>query len=157
LPNRKQPFAFVAVIGLSDTVHTAATAWRCSASTMRVVHAAPLDFDHMLRFDGCFNFRDLGGYRTQDGRWTRPQRLYRADGPHALSQTDAARLDSLALTTIIDLRTPDEVARGCYTTVVSDVVEYHLPMTDVLPTTDDLRSWVDPVVVADRYRDMLDA
>jgi protein-tyrosine phosphatase len=124
---------------------------------MRSVHTAPLDFERELRFDGCFNFRDLGGYRTEDGRWTRPQRLYRADGPHALTETDAAKLGRLELATIVDLRNPDEVERGCYTAVVSDVMEYHLPMADVLPTTDDLPSWVDPTVVADRYRDMLDA
>ena len=39
-------------------------------------------------FAGCFNFRDLGGYATRDGRLVLPQRLYRADGPHTLD--DAA-------------------------------------------------------------------
>ena len=115
------------------------------------------DFERQLMFDGCFNFRDLGGYRTAGGRWMCPQRLYRADGPHALTEADAARLDGLGLATIIDLRTAGEVERGCFAAVVSDVVEYHLPMVDVLPTTDELPGWVDPAVVAERYRDMLDA
>jgi protein-tyrosine phosphatase len=117
---------------------------------------AASDFERQLRFDGCFNFRDLGGYRTREGRWTRPQRLYRADGPHALTDADAGRLDGLGLATIIDLRTAGEVGRGCYTAVLSEVVEYHLPMVDVLPDADELPAWVDPAVVAERYREMLD-
>lgn len=74
-----------------------------------VVSAVALDFDRHVACIGCFNFRDLGGYRTADGRWTRPHRLYRADGPHALTDADIAKLAALGLVTVIDLRTPSEV------------------------------------------------
>jgi protein-tyrosine phosphatase len=113
-------------------------------------------FERVLTFDGCFNLRDLGGYCTADGRWTRPQRLYRADGPHALTPNDIERLRSMGLVTIIDLRTPEEVVRGCYSAVLPDVVEYHLPMVDVLPDANEVHAWVDPAVVALRYREMLE-
>jgi protein-tyrosine phosphatase len=122
------------------------------------VRVAALDFERHVMLDGCFNFRDLGSYRTSDGRWTRPQHLYRADGPHALTDADVTTLRGLELSTVIDLRTVEEVEqRGCYTTVLSDVVEYHLPMIDVLPDANELPAWVDPSVVARRYRDMLDS
>jgi protein-tyrosine phosphatase len=120
------------------------------------VQVAGLEFERKLSFEGCFNFRDLGGYRTPEGRWTRPQHLYRADGPHALSTADVEQLGALGLATVIDLRTPEEVERGCYASVLSDIVEYHLPMLDVLPDTDELPGWVDPAIVAARYRRMLD-
>src|ERR1700704_4221301 len=98
------------------------------------MQAAPMDFERQLVFDGCFNFRDLGGYGTSDGRWVRPRRLYRADGPHALTTRDIAKLRALDLATVIDLRTPQEVTdRGCYDTVLTNTVEHHLPMIDVLP------------------------
>jgi hypothetical protein len=42
--------------------------------------------------DGSFNFRDLGGYPTASGAFVAWRRLYRADGPHALSAADIARL-----------------------------------------------------------------
>ena len=117
-----------------------------------------LDFERRVACEGCFNFRDLGGYATEDGRWTRRGRLYRADGPHALTAADIDKLAALGLATVIDLRTPDEVAeRGCYVDVLSDLIEYHLPMMDVLPDTNELPEWVDPEVVADRYAAMLDA
>src|SRR5262245_54031935 len=63
--------------------------------------------DRHLALDGCFNFRDLGGYATSDGRVTRWRRLFRADGPHALTEADAAVVAELDLTTILDLRTGD--------------------------------------------------
>ena len=116
-----------------------------------------MTFSRQVVLDGCFNFRDLGGYRTSDDRWVRPERMFRADGPHALTEGDTATLRALGLATVIDLRTPEEVGqRGCYPTVVSDVIEYHLPMVDVLPDIDDLAGWIDPSVTARRYREMLE-
>lgn len=122
-----------------------------------VVQVAPIAFERQIRLEGCFNFRDLGGYATLDGHWVRPQRLYRADGPHALTQEDGVKLRALELATVIDLRTPHEVhERGCYVTALADVVEYHLPMTDVLPDSGELPRWTDPQVVAVEYRRMLE-
>jgi protein-tyrosine phosphatase len=122
------------------------------------VRTAALNFERNIPLEGCYNFRDLGGYRTSDGRWTRPQQLYRADGPHALTAGDVRILEHMSIATVIDLRTPTEVEqRGCYTAAIANVVEYHLPMVDVLPDTEELPGWVDPTVVARRYREMLDA
>jgi protein-tyrosine phosphatase len=113
-------------------------------------------FARRLTFDGCFNFRDLGRYRTNDGRWTRPRLLYRADGPHALTAEDENRLAGLGLVTIIDLRTSEEVERGCYTNHMIKVARHHLPMMDVVPDPAEVAGWVDPETVANRYRAVLD-
>ena len=49
-----------------------------------------------LAFDGCVNFRDLGGYRTADGRQIGWRRLFRADGLHrAERRADHRRLIDL--------------------------------------------------------------
>ena len=86
-----------------------------------------------------------------------PRRLYRADGPHALTDADAVKMRSLGLVTVIDLRTAQEAQdRGRYVTTLGDVVEHHLPMIDVLPDTDELPDWIDPDVVARQYRNMLE-
>ncbi len=116
-----------------------------------------MNFERQVAFAGCFNFRDLGGYTTRDDRLVLPQRLYRADGPHALDDADVAKLRGLELATVLDLRTAQEAeARGCYVTVLADVIEYHLPMIDVLPDPEELPDWIDPQVVALQYRNMLD-
>jgi hypothetical protein len=41
-----------------------------------------------VALDGCFNFRDLGGYRTRDGRQLRSGRVFRSDGLQRLSAAD---------------------------------------------------------------------
>ncbi len=115
-------------------------------------------FDRVLEFEGCFNFRDVGGYPTVDGRWVRPQYLYRADGPHTLTARDESLLRALGLRTVLDLRTTEEgEERGSYATHVDDVIVYRLPMLDALPGMDDLARWTNPNAMADRYREMLDA
>ncbi len=98
--------------------------------------SAETGFERHVRFEGCFNFRDLGGYRTSDGRRVRPRRLFRADGPHALTDADEVQLAELGVTTIIDLRTESEAAeRGHWSAHLPEATTYALSMTDVLPDT----------------------
>ena len=70
--------------------------------------AAPL---RLVPLEGSFNFRDLGGYATVDGRRTRWSRLFRSDSLHELTADDVAVLRTLGLRTVIDLRTERELAR----------------------------------------------
>ena len=79
------------------------------------------------------------------------RRLFRADGLHKLTASDRAQLIELGLSTVIDLRTLDEAAqRGSFP--VDDVpVRYvGLPLTDVLPATEDLPDWGEAAYVATR-------
>ncbi|MDN3028893.1 GNAT family N-acetyltransferase [Streptomyces sp. S.PB5] len=70
--------------------------------------------DRHVRFDALHNFRDLGGYRTADGRRIRPGRLYRTDslGKLAPGTPDWSRFLSLGITTVIDLRHDWEADRS---------------------------------------------
>jgi len=84
------------------------------------------------------------------------RRLFRADGLHKLTASDRAKLIELGLSTVIDLRTLDEAAqRGSFP--VDDVpVRYvALPLTDVLPATEDLPDWGEAAYVATRYGAMV--
>ena len=138
-------------------VHSTDIGWRCRRRIFEHVSAVPIDFERQLTFEGCFNFRDVGGYATVQGRQIRARRLYRADGPHALTERDTTVLQALELRTVIDLRTPNEIAeRGRYISHLADAIAYELPMIDVLPDTEELPRWSDPAVVAQRYAEMLD-
>ena len=55
------------------------------------------------------NFRDLGGLRTLDGYATRYGRLFRSGHLHELNPAERLRVESLNLSTIVDLRRPSEV------------------------------------------------
>lgn len=121
-----------------------------------VVDPAGGDPSRRLPIQGCVNFRDLGGYRTSDGRRVRWRRLFRADGLSRLSDDDRSLLRDLRLTTVIDLRTGDEVReRGSFPVDVLPVDYYSLPLTDVLPSPEELPSWAEASFVAARYADML--
>ena len=68
-------------------------------------------FERNIHFEACFNFRDLGGYETTDGRKMRWRRLFRSGEVHLMTDTDAAlAIGQLGIKTIIDLREPKVVA-----------------------------------------------
>ncbi len=78
--------------------------------------------------EGCVNFRDLGGYDTHDG-FTLPGVVYRSDSLHRLTDEDRETVASLAIDTVIDLRTADE--RDADPPVVPAGATYrHIPTVD---------------------------
>jgi protein-tyrosine phosphatase len=61
--------------------------------------------------DRAYNFRDLGGLPTEDGRVTRSGVLYRSATLHDLGPETAEILrEEWGIGCVVDLRTPDEVA-----------------------------------------------
>ena len=62
-----------------------------------------------IPFEGCFNFRDIGGYRTSDGREVQWGRYYRAGRQDRMTAIDVDRVQDLGIRTQIDLRKSDEV------------------------------------------------
>ena len=57
-----------------------------------------------------FNFRDLGGYSTADGRRIRWRRLFRSDALSRLTEDDQEAFLRLGVRTVLDLRRDDEIA-----------------------------------------------
>jgi protein-tyrosine phosphatase len=109
-----------------------------------------------LEFEGCVNFRDLGGYATSDGRTVAWRRLFRADGLNKLSDADLGQLSELGLATVIDLRTLDEAEqRGSFPVDRFPVSYLGLPLTDLLPAAETLPDWKEAAYVATRYGSMV--
>ena len=61
--------------------------------------------ERRITLEGCVNFRDLGGYRTGDGRTVKWRRLFRSDSPSSLTGADVQTVTgSLGLVSVVDLR-----------------------------------------------------
>lgn len=65
--------------------------------------------ERLLDFEACFNFRDLGGYPSRDGRRLRWTKLYRADSLHRFTPSDLVRFEALDAERVIDLRARQEI------------------------------------------------
>ncbi len=80
---------------------------------LRPERGAPLVIaDRSLHLRSAPNFRDVGGYRTSDGRWVRMGLAYRSDQLDRLSDADLAKIASLKPALVVDLRTDAERRGG---------------------------------------------
>jgi protein-tyrosine phosphatase len=66
--------------------------------------------ERLLKLDGAYNVRDIGGYKTLTGETVQPGRIFRGDGLHQLSLRDQEMILGLGVRTIIDLRFGNEIA-----------------------------------------------
>jgi protein-tyrosine phosphatase len=64
--------------------------------------------ERVLPLQGATNFRDVGGYRTADGRRVRWGVIYRSAELSGLTAADQAFLNELGVRTIVDLRSTSE-------------------------------------------------
>lgn len=71
----------------------------------------PVNTEHgvrLLELDGGRNFRDLGGYRTSDGRTVKTGHLFRSGVLHGLTAQDYDTIEALDIATVVDLRATGE-------------------------------------------------
>ena len=66
--------------------------------------------ERRIVLEGAVNFRDQGGYPTENGRFVKWRRLFRSDSLHDLTESDVQTITgTLGLTTIVDLRSINSV------------------------------------------------
>ena len=105
----------------------------------------------MIDLEGCLNFRDLGGYPTENGKKVRWRQLYRSDALHHLTAADVARMrDELRIDTVIDLRSSSELATEGRGPLGTEPVRFHhLPLFDGHVARPE--GWSGIETLADRY------
>ncbi|WP_440897816.1 tyrosine-protein phosphatase [Amphibacillus sp. Q70] len=64
--------------------------------------------ERVIQLDGAINIRDMGGYKTNDGRVTKWGLLFRGDQLSKLTVNDIKLLEKMNLTTIVDYRSDHE-------------------------------------------------
>ena len=66
--------------------------------------------ERLLNIGGSVNFRELGGYQTQDGRTIKWQKLLRSGDLSRLTDKDIQKLSDYGVHYDIDLRSPSEAS-----------------------------------------------
>jgi protein tyrosine/serine phosphatase len=86
----------------------------------------------LVKLEGCFNFRDLGGYAAQGGQRLRWRRLFRSDALHHMTPSDLRRVrEEIGLRTIVDLRSSAERSQEPRSELGAPPVrEHHVPLFD---------------------------
>tara|TARA_B110000003_G_scaffold204101_1_gene202807 strand:- start:409 stop:1182 length:774 start_codon:yes stop_codon:yes gene_type:complete len=85
---------------------------------------------------GTHNVRDLGGYRTKSGKITKTQQFIRSDSLHKIGKEGINFLVKKNLTTVIDLRTSNEIKNELSPfSHVSGVKFINIPLLDNLAPT----------------------
>ncbi|WP_244209052.1 tyrosine-protein phosphatase [Paenibacillus ferrarius] len=80
----------------------------------------------IIPFEGTNNFRDMGGYRTIDGRQVKYRLFYRSDELTGLTEKDLESLRALNIRTIFDYR-DDYEAQKKPDPVIHDVINIRIP------------------------------
>jgi len=62
-----------------------------------------------VKLQGAVNFRDLGGYKTKDGKKVKMGLLYRSAALNTLTEADVAKIEALHIKYDFDFRGPYEV------------------------------------------------
>lgn len=61
-----------------------------------------------LQLDTVHNFRDIGGFLTDEGKFMKRGLYFRSDSLHSFSINDINKIQDFKIKSIIDLRTPNE-------------------------------------------------
>ncbi|MET3699582.1 protein tyrosine phosphatase [Bacillus oleivorans] len=80
-----------------------------------------------IKLEGGFNFRDLGGYQTKEGRTVRSGMLFRSGNLSRLTESDREIVKQLGIKKICDLRGMDEVERFP-DPIIDDITWHHTPI-----------------------------
>lgn len=109
-----------------------------------------------LDLEGCFNFRDLGGHQSADGRSVARGQVYRADALHRLTPAGRAAYDELQIVTVVDLRTNEEINRRRWTPTEGWAGRWlHRPLRNAVPDWTDVAPGraADPALAVEHYQE----
>lgn len=65
-----------------------------------------------VKLQGAINFRDIGGYKTKDGKEVKWGKIYRSAEISRLTNSDLEKLEAMKIHYVLDFRGPAEVAAG---------------------------------------------
>jgi protein-tyrosine phosphatase len=86
--------------------------------------------ERRILMEGSVNFRDIGGYKTSDGREVKWGKVFRADGLARLTESDHRLLTRMKIKHVFDFRTKAEISEAPDKLPEDGVINYlNLPVT----------------------------
>jgi protein-tyrosine phosphatase len=88
----------------------------------------------LVNLESGSNFRDMGGYPTQDSRQVKRGLLFRSGSMTGLTDADKTKLNQMGFKSVIDLRSNDEIAllpNTWATASVPNYVQHFYPMAEM--------------------------
>lgn len=116
--------------------------------------------ERQIVLEGAVNFRDIGGYKTLDGREVKWGKVFRSDGLTRLTTGDHNVLRGLGIRRVFDFRTPAEVSEAPdHLPADGSVMHVNLPVThgkvDFVDAMTRLKkgdiSWLSPDFMVEGY------
>lgn len=98
----------LSIVVLGTAVALSACSQNETSRTVELLAAANVSPDRIINIDGTKNTRELGGYKTADGRRVKWGVLYRSDNLGELTSNGKAVLSALNLKAVTDLRSDPE-------------------------------------------------
>jgi protein-tyrosine phosphatase len=98
------------------------------------------DGERFITIDGIVNFREIGGYHTQDGKTVKRGALYRSSKLDGFTEQGKAQFQALGVRAVCDLRGVGEIASHP-DNLPEGVVYHHLPMEPENDTLGSLRDF----------------
>ena len=110
---------------------------------------------HLLPLTGAHNTRELGGYPTRDGRFTKKGCFLRGDNTNHLTQSDIDFLRGYPVVLAVDLRSAGELLKApSLLEKVPDIHYKNVTMADEMNSNEFLG--VFPDTMGDMYIDLLE-
>lgn len=77
-----------------------------------------------LPMEGGYNFRDMGGIKTSDGKYVKWGKMFRSDDLHHLTENDLTYLSSIPLVSVVDFRSGQEIQAAADRQPMSVIRDY---------------------------------
>jgi protein-tyrosine phosphatase len=106
-----------------------------------------------VEIEGCFNFRDAGGWPAGDGQTMKNGVLYRSDAPERLTDAGRAAVAALGLTCVVDLRQTRFV--GISAGFAGEEVTHHLELVDQMIDYSNMPRLEEPIDLTSMYIDLI--
>jgi len=115
------------------------------------------NYERLIALTGARNVRDLGGYPAGNGGLTRWRSVLRGDTLHALTAADIEALIAYGVTTVIDLRNPQEIALEANPFTEDVRVRYdNIPLFSALAPVEMMAAQSSDFDMGERYCQALD-